>query len=70
MREDTKIASKTVRVLSDDEILAVSGGKVARGDGLGGLRHALGGGILGQIATEIVHAGRRFARQLPIQQVL
>ena len=70
MLNDTKLANNAVRVLSNDEVLAVSGGKLQRGDGLGGLRQALGGGLLGQIATEIVHSGRRFARQLPIQQVL
>ena len=69
MREDTKTASKAVRVLSEDEILAVSGGKLVRGDGLGGLRQAMGGGILGQIATEIVHIGRRVTRHVPLQQV-
>ena len=71
MREDTKqTANQAVRTLSVDEILAVSGGGggggQGRGDGLGKLRRALGGGLLGEIATEIVHTGRRAARNLPL----
>ena len=67
MRDTVTVANKAVRVLSTDEILAVSGGApfpIQHGDGLGGLRRALGGGLLGQIATQIVHTGRRAAREL------
>ncbi len=71
MRDHTKqTAIQAGRPLSMDEILAVSGGGggggKGRGDGLGGLRRALGGGLLGEIATEIVHTGRRAARTLPL----
>ena len=74
MRHDqTTTANTGVRTLTHAEILAVSGGKdgdgnesgTGRGDGLGKLRGALGGGLLGEIATVLVQTGRGIGRALP-----
>ena len=68
MREATKTANSAVRILSTDEILAVSGGKVVKLQPVGGKKgHGGGGGLLGEIVHDIVHAGRRAARELPFQ---
>lgn len=62
----TSSALDRAHELSLAELDAVCGGKdgdcnetgTGRGDGLGKLRSALGGGLLGEVATVVVQTGR------------